>query len=99
MSVPSPYIKQRQVILVVRALEAGATENVLGAPRYVVEVQEAHVVDAALFEKYILRCQIRVHNIFLVEQANQVNYFDGDLDGLVFRKQSPLGVIVVQVLH
>ena len=69
VSIPTPNIIERQVILIVGALESSHVQQFFGFPGYMIKSQKAHIIYAAFPEEYSLRRQIRMNYIILMQNA------------------------------
>jgi hypothetical protein len=54
------------------------------------EVLKAHLVRIFIAQEDILRVQIRVHYILVVEDLNEIYNLKGDIDRVILREESPL---------
>ena len=63
-----------------------------------IKTQEAHIANATFTEEYVLRCQIRMNYIVLMQKCQQVDDFYCDFYGFELTKKRPLGMIIVQIL-
>jgi hypothetical protein len=63
-----------------------------------IKTQKAHIVYTAFTEEYVLRRQIRMNYIVLMQKCKQVDYFYCYFYGFKLTKKRPLRMIIVQIL-
>lgn len=90
MLVSGSRVIQRKIVFAITP-EMLVLQKILGVPGAVIQVGETHFGGSLIYQENVGRVQIGVNNVLAVQNLSEVNHFDGDIDGLVLRKQGPLG--------
>jgi hypothetical protein len=63
-------------------------KDLFWVPVSVVQIQKTHLVDFAFLQEYFFRAKVRMHKLFLVEHADQIDHFQNQIDRRYFCEYS-----------
>lgn len=80
VAVTGPNVVKRKVVFEVGTLKASILQDLLRLPRRMVQIHEAHVVDASILQENVLWSQVCVDDVLLMEHLQHINNLYRDLN-------------------
>ena len=82
LPVPCPRVEEADIVFKFRS-DVGIAECLLCLPRAMIQIGKAHFRNLVIHEKDVLRVQVCMDYVFLMQDFQKIDDLDGDFDCLI----------------